>query len=99
MKMSAKWLARGAAVAAAAVAGMALAAPSQPVSGEVRRIDAPNNKVTLKHGPIPELELPAMTLVYLVKDPSLLASLKPGDTIRFSADKVDGQYTVVQISR
>jgi len=99
MKMSAKWLARGAALVAAAMAGLALAAPSQPVSGEVRRIDAANNKVTLKHGPIPELELPAMTLVYLVKDPALLANLQPGDKIRFSADKVDGQYTVVQVSR
>ncbi|MBU4612897.1 copper-binding protein [Achromobacter sp. GG226] len=99
MKMSAKWLARGAALVAATMAGMALAAPSQPVSGEVRRIDAANNKVTLKHGPIPELELPAMTLVYLVKDPALLANLQPGDKVRFSADKVDGQYTVVQVSR
>ncbi len=99
MKKSAKWLARGAAVVAATLAGAALAAPSQPVQGEVRRIDAPASKITLKHGPIPELELPAMTLVYLVSDTTMITDLKPGDTIRFSADRVNGEYTVVRITR
>nr|MBF0684735.1 copper-binding protein [Pseudomonas sp.] len=91
-----KWAARAAFVAAI-VAGAALAAPSASVDGEVRRIDAAAGKVTLKHGPIRELELPAMTLVYVVQDPALLANLKPGDNIRFTADKVGGRYTVLTI--
>jgi len=77
----------------------ALAAPSAPVQGEVRRVDAAAGKITLKHGPIAELELPAMTLVYVVQDPAVLGTVKPGDTVRFTADKVDGRYTVISITK
>lgn len=75
------------------------AAPSAPVRGEVRRVDAAGGRITLKHGPIPELELPAMTLVYRVQDPALLAQVKPGDTVTFTADRIDGQYVVTSLKR
>jgi Cu(I)/Ag(I) efflux system protein CusF len=94
-----KWAARAALVTVMVAGATAMAAPSGPVRGEVRRIDAAANKVTLKHGPIRELELPAMTLVYVVQDPKLLDNLKAGDTVRFTADKVDGRYTVLSISK
>lgn len=94
-----KWMARGAFLTAMLAGAAAIAAPTGPVQGEVRRIDAAAGKVTLKHGPIRELELPAMTLVYVVQDPKLLGSLKAGDKVRFTADKVDGRYTVLTISK
>ena len=94
-------LTRGIAAVGLALAGLvsAVAAPSAPVQAEVRKIDAAAGKITLKHGAIPELELPAMTLVYIVQNPAQLANIQPGDTIRFSADKVNGQYTAVSISK
>ncbi len=67
-------------------------------SGEVRRIDAAAGKVTIKHGPIDALQLPAMTLVYQV-DQTLLTGLQPGDKIKFKARRVNGQYVVVEISK
>lgn len=94
-----KWTARVALLTAMVAGAVAIAAPSGTVQGEVRRIDAASNKVTLKHGPIRELDLPAMTLVYVVQDPKQLDSLKAGDTVRFTADKVDGRYTVLSISK
>lgn len=94
-----KWVARAALLTAMMAGAVASAAPSGPVQGEVRRIDAAASKVTLKHGPIRELELPAMTLVYVVQDAKLLENLKAGDTVRFTADKVDGRYTVLSISK
>ncbi|MCK9510412.1 MAG: copper-binding protein [Pigmentiphaga sp.] len=93
----------------AAVVGIALAmglwvapaeaAPSSPVQGEVRRVDPDGGRITLKHGPIPELELPAMTLVYRVQDKALIVPLKPGDSVVFTADRVDGQYVIISIRR
>ncbi|MCH4270536.1 MAG: copper-binding protein [Kerstersia gyiorum] len=65
-------------------------------SGEVRRVDAANGKVTIKHGAIPELELGAMTLVYRIS-PELIVLVKPGDNIRFTATRTDGQYWVIAI--
>jgi Cu/Ag efflux protein CusF len=67
-------------------------------SGEVRRVDAEAGKVTIKHGAISELDLPAMTLVYRC-DPALLAEIKPGDKVRFTAKRDNGKYVITKISK
>lgn len=73
------------------------AAASATASGEVRRVDAAAGKVTIKHGKISALDLPAMTLVYQA-DPALLAGIKPGDQVRFTATRQGGRYVVTEIS-
>ncbi|MBN9204350.1 copper-binding protein [Methylibium petroleiphilum] len=73
-------------------------ASAQPLTdGEVRKVDAAQNKITLKHGEIKHLDMPPMSMVFQVKDPALLAKVKPGDKVRFIADKIDGVYTVTAI--
>ncbi len=72
-------------------------AQSAMVDGEVRKIDEAAAKVTLKHGEISHLHLPAMTMSFRVRDPSWLKSLHVGEKVRFSAEKIDGQYTVTAI--
>lgn len=91
-------LAVAAALAATACYSAAAMAQEGSGSGEIRRVDAAAGKVTIKHGAIAELDLPAITLVYLI-DASLLAGLQPGDKIKFTARRVDGQYVVVKISK
>ena len=66
-------------------------------SGEVRRVDAAAGKVAIKHDAISALELPAMTLVYQAT-PALLANIKPGDKVRFTATRQGGKYVVTEIS-
>ena len=65
--------------------------------GEVRRIDKEAKKLTIRHGPITNLDMPPMTMVFQVKDPAMLDQVKAGDKIRFSADKVNGAYTVMSL--
>ena len=67
------------------------------VAGEVRKVDKETGKLTLKHAPIPNLDMPDMTMVFRVKDPAMLDNVKAGDKVRFAADKVGGQYTVVRL--
>ncbi|MBF6617599.1 copper-binding protein [Pollutimonas thiosulfatoxidans] len=67
-------------------------------SGEVRRVDAAAGKITIKHGEISTLQLPAMTLVYHA-EPALLADIKPGDKVKFTARREGGQYVVIAISK
>ena len=67
------------------------------VAGEVRKVDKDAGKLTLKHAPIPNLDMPDMTMVFLVQEPAMLDRVKAGDKVRFSAEKVGGQYTVVRI--
>ena len=78
-------------------AGTAFAQNTEMSSAEVRKIDAAEGKITLKHGPIPNLDMPGMTMVFRVREPVRLDTLKPGDNIRFRAEKINGNYTVTEI--
>jgi Cu(I)/Ag(I) efflux system periplasmic protein CusF len=76
------------------------AAPALPMtSAEVRKIDLENKKITLKHGEIKNLDMPAMTMVFQVKDTALLEAFKTGDNVMFTADKVDGAFTVLSLEK
>ena len=75
----------------------ALPALAQLVEGEVRKVDKAANKVTLKHGPIPNIDMPAMTMVFVAKDPAMLERVKAGDKVRFEAQKLGNTYTVTRI--
>ena len=66
---------------------------------EVRKIDKDAGKVTLKHGEIKNLDMPPMTMVFRVKEPALLDTLKVGDKVRIAAEKLDGNYTVTKIEK
>ena len=68
-----------------------------PTEGEVRKVDKEAGKVTLKHGEIKNLDMPGMTMVFQVKDSTLLEKVKAGDQVSFTADKVNGAYTVMTI--
>jgi Cu/Ag efflux protein CusF len=73
-------------------------ATSAPMAdGEIRRVDKEAKKLTIKHGPIPSLDMPAMTMVFQVKDPAMLERVKAGDKVKFQAEKQGGQYTVTKI--
>lgn len=65
--------------------------------GEVRRIDKAQGKLTLRHGPIANLDMPGMTMVFRVAEPRMLDTLREGDKVRFSAERVDGSITVTAI--
>ena len=65
--------------------------------GEIRRVDKDAKKLTIKHGPIQNLNMDSMTMVFHVKDPAMLDQVKAGDKIRFQADRIGGNYTVTKI--
>ncbi len=72
-------------------------APLPLVDGEVRKVDIAQQKITLRHAEIPNIEMSPMTMVFRVKEPALLAQVQAGDKVRFTADKVDGTLTVITI--
>ena len=65
--------------------------------GEVRKIDKENKKITLKHAEIKNLDMPSMTMVFQVRDPAMLDTVKPGDKVVFKAEKVNGALVVTEI--
>lgn len=66
-------------------------------SGEVKKIDTAAQKITLKHGEIKNMEMPGMTMVFKVQDPSLLDNIKVGDKVNFKAEKRNGAIVVTAI--
>ena len=74
-------------------------ADSNMVKAEVVKVDKPAGKMTLKHGPIKNLDMDSMTMVFRVADPSMLDKVKAGDKIEFEADRVNGAITVTKIGK
>ncbi|MFW9616133.1 copper-binding protein [Aquabacterium sp.] len=77
--------------------GVAWSAWAQPVDGEVKKIDVDAGKITLRHGEIKNLDIPAMQMSFRVSNPAWLKTLQVGDKVTFQADKVNGQFTVTAI--
>lgn len=86
---------------ALAVAGLLLPlsifAADQLAEGTVKKIDAPTQRVMLAHGPIANIGMMPMTMMFKVKDAAMLKPLKEGDKIRFRVEEIGGDYTIVRI--
>jgi Cu/Ag efflux protein CusF len=65
--------------------------------GEVRKVDLDAGKLTLKHADIKSLDMPAMTMVFAVKDKAMLDKLKTGDKVRFKVVNDGGKFTLTEI--
>jgi Cu/Ag efflux protein CusF len=72
---------------------------AQMVDGEVTKIDTAQGKITLRHGPIKNLDMDSMTMVFRVQDPEMLKQVKVKDKVKFEADRVDGRLTVTKIQK
>jgi Cu(I)/Ag(I) efflux system periplasmic protein CusF len=70
------------------------------VDGQVTKIDEPEGKITLRHGPLKKFDMTeGMTMVFKAQDAAMLKSVKVGDKIKFDADRVNGQFTVTKIQK
>lgn len=85
--------------AQAAVAPPAAQAQLPMVSGTVEKVDAAQGKLTIDHGPIPNLNMDGMTMVFRAGDQAMLKTVKQGDKVQFTADRVNGQLTVTKIQK
>ena len=79
------------ALALASLAATAQGSATDMAEAEIRKVDREAKKVTLKHGPIKNLDMPPMTMV--------LDNLKAGDKVRFSADQQQGAYVVTAVEK
>ena len=82
-------------ILAIAVAGIASAATFTKAT--VKKIDAKAGKVTLIHEELVDLDMPAMTMVFVLADPAMVEQLAVGDEIEFVAERVNGKLTVTEL--
>jgi Cu(I)/Ag(I) efflux system protein CusF len=85
-------------------AALCIAAPvwaqSTPlVRGTVTKVDTAAEKITIRHAPIPNLDMGEMTMVFRVGTADMLKQVKPGENIQFTAERVNGQITLTSIRK
>ncbi|HEY1397121.1 copper-binding protein [Roseateles sp.] len=80
--------------------GKAAASAAMPlVQGEIRKVDPVKGLLVLRHGDIPNLAMPGMTMGFDVADKKLLDGLKVGDQVEFQAEMIKGKATVTELKR
>ncbi len=67
------------------------------VEGEIRSVDVTLRKITLRHGDIPNLDMPGMTMVFKLGPDVEIGTLAAGAAVRFSAELINGEYTLTRI--
>jgi len=75
----------------------AAAAPAM-TDGVVQVVDANKGVVTLKHGDIVNMQMPAMTMAFGVADKKMLSGIKAGDKVKFQVEMIKSAPTVTQIA-
>lgn len=65
--------------------------------GTVKKVDKDAGRLTIAHGPLANLGMPAMTMAFRVKDPAMLDQVKAGDKIRFTAQREHGAFMIVAL--
>ena len=65
--------------------------------GEVKKVDRENKKMTIKHGELKNLDMPGMTMVFQIRDNSILKTFKAGDKVKFVIEKLDGAFVVTSM--
>ncbi len=81
----------------AAPANAAASDSAAMTEGEIRKVNKDAGKLTIRHAELKNLGMPAMTMVFQVKDKTMLDQVKAGDKISFVAEKIGGKFTVTQI--
>jgi Cu/Ag efflux protein CusF len=71
--------------------------PDAMSAGEVRKVDKGAGKITIKHGPLGNIGMDAMTMVFRASKPEQLKALKAGDKVRFRAESDKGALVVTHI--
>jgi Cu(I)/Ag(I) efflux system periplasmic protein CusF len=68
-----------------------------PNEGEVLEVDRAAKEITIRHGPLPELGMDPMSMVFVVAAPELLDRVQKGDHVTFKAGLVGGRFGVLSI--
>mgnify|MGYP000436220439 FL=1 len=66
-------------------------------NGVVKRVDAANGKLTIKHEEIVNLDMPGMTMVFDLKDKAVAGRFVPGDAVKFAVELEGNTMVITQI--
>lgn len=67
--------------------------------GEIRRIDRDQGKITIRHGPIDGFDMPGMTMVFRVRETTLLDRAAVGDAVRFTVVRTGDGMVITALDK
>ncbi|TFW36156.1 copper-binding protein [Massilia horti] len=70
---------------------------AQLSSGQIKKVDKDTGKLTIQHGPLANLNMPSMTMIFTAQDTAMLGQVKVGDKVRFRAEQINGVFTVTKL--
>jgi len=73
------------------------ARPDAVSEGVVKKINRQAGEVTIAHGPLANLGMGPMTMLFRLKSPALIDGVKEGNRIRFVAESESGELIVVAL--
>lgn len=76
-----------------------MTADDKYTSGEIKKVDAAQGKLTIKHGDIKNLGMPGMTMIFKTKDPAMLNGVKAGDAVQFVVERKDGALIITELKK
>lgn len=80
--------------------GFVLADSELPlVTGEVKKIKPDSGKITIKHDPIPNLDMPGMTMVFRTEEGVDISQFAKGDNVSFTVVEKDGKMVILSIEK
>jgi len=59
----------------------------------------PDSEFTIKHGPIPNLDMAAMTMVFKVANPKMAKGITKGDKIKMHVEDKSGKLTIMHLTK
>lgn len=77
--------------------GGKVVADKHVTDGTVRKVSLETGRLTIQHGDIRHLGLPAMTTAFPLADPSVLDKVQVGDKVKFIAERQSGRLLVTDI--
>jgi Cu(I)/Ag(I) efflux system protein CusF len=66
---------------------------------EIKKVDMASGMVTLKHGALQNVGMPAMTMAFKAKDAAMLKQAHEGDKVKVRVEDVSGTMTIVTMQK
>ncbi|MGB3288620.1 MAG: copper-binding protein [Burkholderiaceae bacterium] len=62
--------------------------------GVVKKVDRQTGMVSIEHGELKNVGMPAMTMAYKAKDAAMVKQAKEGEKVKFRLENLNGTYTI-----
>ena len=67
--------------------------------GVVQKVDRQTEMLTIEHGELKDIGMPAMTMAYKAKDAAMVTGAKEGEKVKFRLENLNGTYTITALKK